>query len=156
MISLVVAYDENRVIGLSGKMPWHFKEDLAYFKKVTEHHGILMGRKTYESILSYQNAPLKNRTHYVASRTLKDERVHVIEDVDAFLSAPREDELFVIGGAEIYALSLPYADRLYITHIEGTYPGDTFFPAWDDNTFSLLTKTTHGPLTFAVYERNAQ
>ena len=154
MISLIVAYDQNRVIGLNGEMPWHFKEDLAYFKKTTEHHTVLMGRKTYESILKYNHAPLKNRVHVVASRTLKDDRVLVIDDIKAYLDTQKDAEIFVIGGAEIYAQTLPLADRLYITHIDESYEGDTYFPDWDVNAFKLISETKHHPLTFAVYERN--
>jgi dihydrofolate reductase len=154
MISLIVAYDQNRVIGLNGKMPWHFKEDLAYFKKTTEHHPVLMGRKTYESILKYNHAPLKNRAHVVASRTLKDDRVLVIDDIKAYLDTQKDAEIFVIGGAEIYAQTLPIADRLYITHIDESYEGDTYFPDWDVNSFKLISETKHHPLRFAVYERN--
>lgn len=156
MISLIVAYDQNRVIGLNGKMPWHFKEDLAYFKKTTEHHTVLMGRKTYESILNYNKGPLKNRPHVVASRTFKDDRVKVIDDIKAFLNAQKDEEIFVIGGAEIYAQTLPYADRLYITHIDASYQGDTFFPEWNQEDFKLISETKRDPLTFSVYERTSQ
>lgn len=156
MISLIVAYDKNRVIGLNGKMPWHFKEDLAYFKQVTEHHTILMGRKTYESILAYNQGPLKNRKHIVASRTLKDDRVEVIADLLAYITQAPAEEIFVIGGAEIYAKTLPYADRLYITHIDQKYHGDTFFPPWDITVFQRISETKNPPLRFAVYERKTQ
>lgn len=156
MISLIVAYDQNQVIGLNGKMPWHFKADLAYFRQITEHHTVFMGRKTYESILSYNQTPLKNRPHVVASSGLKDDRVTVVSNVDAWLKVPRQEEVFVIGGAEIYRQSLPYADRLYITHIEKAYEGDTFFPHWNQEDYSLISSTQEGPLTFAVYERNPQ
>lgn len=156
MISLIVAYDQNQVIGLNGKMPWQFKADLAYFRQITEHHTVFMGRKTYESILSYNQTPLKNRPHVVASSGLKDDRVTVVSDVDAWLKVPRQEEVFVIGGAEIYRQSLPYADRLYITHIEKAYEGDTFFPHWNQEDYSLISSTQEGPLTFAVYERNPQ
>jgi dihydrofolate reductase len=156
MISLIVAYDQNQVIGLNGKMPWHFKADLAYFRKITEHHTVFMGRKTYESILSYNQTPLKNRPHVVASSGLKDDRVTVVSDVDAWLKVPRQEEVFVIGGAEIYRQSLPYADRLYITHIDQAFEGDTFFPHWNKEDYTLISNTQEGPLTFAVYERNPQ
>lgn len=153
MVSLIVAYDANLVIGLNGQMPWHFKEDLAYFKKVTEHHSIVMGRKTYESILKYNQAPLKNRPHYVLSRQLKDDRVTVIDDLETFLNTWTDEEIFVIGGAEIYTLALPFADKLYITHIDDTYQGDTYFPRWNQDDFRLIESHTEGKLTFAVYER---
>lgn len=156
MISLIVAYDQNRVIGLNGKMPWHFKADLAYFRQITEHHTVFMGRKTYDSILSYNQTPLKNRPHVVASRSLEDDRVTVVSDVEAWLKLPREEEVFVIGGAEIYRQSLPFADRLYITHIDQSFEGDTFFPNWNKDDFTLVSSIEQSPLTFAVYERNPQ
>lgn len=152
MIALVVAYDQNQVIGRDGGLPWHYPEDLKYFKSVTSGHTVLMGRKTYTSILESLGKPLPNRHHVVASTTLKDDRVEVIDDLTGFLEHASHD-IYVIGGASVYAQTLPLADRLYITHIDASFAGDTVFPPWDHSAFELVKETHSGPLTFAVYER---
>ena len=156
MISMIVAFDENRLIGAKNKLPWHFKEDLQYFKEVTTHHDILMGRITFESILSYRNQPLPNRHHYVATKTAIYDfsTVTTIADIDAFVKAyPLEKELFIIGGARIYEQLLPMTNRLYITHIKHTYEGDTWFPKLDfDKWVGTKIKETDD-LCFMMYER---
>lgn len=152
MIALVVAYDQNQIIGRNGSLPWHYPEDLKYFKKVTSGHTVLMGRKTYESILQSLGKPLPNRHHVVVSTTLKDDRVEVISDLNAYLKGAQED-LYVIGGASIYTQTLPMADRLYITHIDASFAGDTVFPPWDRSQYKIVEETQSGPLRFAVYER---
>ncbi len=156
MISLIVAFDEHQLIGADNKMPWHYKEDLQYFKRTTLHHDVLMGRKTFESILGYNNQPLKDRQSIVLSRTQTFENydVDVIEDLTGYLTDyPVNQELFVIGGASIYEQALPVADRLYITHIPGIHEGDTYFPTYDKAAFTCIKKTELNGLVFAVYER---
>lgn len=152
MIALVVAVDQDGVIGKDGKLPWYFPEDLKYFKSITQGHSVLMGRKTYESILAQLGRPLPKRHHVVLSTTLVDARVEVISDLTAYLGRVQGD-LYVIGGASVYAQTLPFADRLYITHIDQSFQGDTYFPDWDPQQFELTQKSESGPLTFAVYER---
>lgn len=152
MIALVVAYDQNHVIGANGSLPWHYPEDLKYFKKVTSGHTVLMGRITYESILKSLGKPLPNRHHVVVSKTLKDDRVEVIEDLEHYLENATDD-VYIIGGASIYAQTLPWVDRLYITHIDASFQGDTAFPPWDKSQFKTVEETISGPLRFAVYER---
>ena len=157
MISIIVAMDRNRVIGKDNKLPWHYKDDLKYFREVTTGHDILMGRNTFESILSYRGAPLPKRRHIVAtSRGMSDvwDDVFSISDVDGYVSSyPECDELFVIGGARVYEDVLPVADRLYITHIDGEFDGDAFFPEVDFGEWDELTRDVRGELCFAVYER---
>ena len=156
MISIIVAFDENRLIGADNKLPWHFKEDLQYFKKVTTHHDILMGRRTFESILSYRKQPLPNRHHYVATRTADYdlEAVTTVSDIESFIKGyPTDKELFIIGGAKIYEQLLPLADRLYITHVKHTYEGDTWFPNVEFDKWEVLKKRETDQLCFAVYER---
>ncbi len=156
MISLIVAYDENHMIGSKGKLPWHFKEDLAYFKRMTEHHTCVMGRITYESILSTLKKPLPNRKNIVVTRqNLTDKGIELVHDFEAFLETHKEteEEIFVIGGRLIYAMALPYAKRLYITHIEGSYEGDTYFPDVDFSDYERIYYDEHDQLSFAIYER---
>lgn len=156
MISIIVALDESRLIGANNQLPWHFKEDLQYFKKVTTGHDLLMGRLTFESILSYANKPLPNRHHYVATRsqTYDFESVTTVQDIALFIKEyPLEKELFVIGGANIYEQVLPVADRLYVTHVKHTFTGDAWFPAIDDHLWVKTKINETDDLCFMTYER---
>ena len=154
MISLIVAFDPNQTIGKDNQMPWHYPEDLKYFKQMTMNKPLIMGRKTFESLLSY-GGPLKGRDHFVLTHQPDYQYAHpqvfICSDIQPFLS--EEKDWFVIGGANIYQQFLPYADRLYITHIEKTYEGDTFFPPipWED--FECLSEKEQSPLRFCVYQR---
>jgi len=156
MISMIVAFDENRLIGADNKLPWHFKEDLQYFKKVTTGHDIFMGRLTFESILSYRGQPLPNRHHYVATRTADYDldAVTNVSDIKSFINGyPKDKELFIIGGAKIYEQLLPVVDRLYITHVKHTYEGDTWFPEVDFDSWVATKKDETNDLCFMMYER---
>jgi len=156
MISIIVAFDENRLIGANNKLPWHFREDLQYFKKVTTGHDIFMGRVTFESILSYRNHPLPNRHHYVATQTRRYDfdAVTTVSDIKAFIKEyPEEKELFIIGGAHIYTEVLPFADRLYITHVKHAYEGDTWFPNIDLAGWTGIKIDETDDLCFMLYER---
>lgn len=156
MISLVVAVAKNNVIGKEGNLPWYYPEDLKYFRNLTYGHKILMGRKTFDSILSKNKKLLPGRTHLVATRDphFSYPEVDVITDLESFFQQNHEEEIFVIGGAEIFKVALPYADRLYITHIDKEYYGDVYFPSVDYNQFRLISKQQSNELTFCVYERN--
>ncbi|CAH0274705.1 Dihydrofolate reductase [Peribacillus sp. Bi96] len=128
MISLIVAMDQNRVIGKNNQLPWHLPADLQYFKKVTMGHPIVMGRKTFESI----GRVLPGRENVIVTRNqdFKAEGCVVLHDILQIKTyADNSDqEVFVIGGAEIFKEILPVTDRLYITEIHETFEGDTFFP----------------------------
>lgn len=156
MISLMVAIAKNNVIGKDNKLPWHYKKDLQYFKEVTMNHTIVMGRKTFDSILSTNFSPLPNRKHVVVTRNndFKYEGVEVVHDFNKYLNKKYEEEIFIIGGSQIFAESLPYADRLYITWIDKEYAGDTFFPKVDLDEYKLIDEKKDGVLTFSVYERS--
>lgn len=126
-ISIIVAYAANRVIGKDGNIPWHLSEDLKRFRKITTGHHIVMGRKTWESI----GRLLPGREHIIISREPGYEvpGAKVVDSVNAAIAAARGDsEIFVIGGGEIYALVLPFADRILATEIDRKYEGDTYFP----------------------------
>ncbi|MEW5552371.1 dihydrofolate reductase [Peribacillus frigoritolerans] len=133
MISLIVAMDQNRVIGKNNKLPWHLPADLQYFKKVTMGHPIVMGRKTFESI----GRVLPGRENVIVTRNqeFKAEGCVVLHDIAQIkmFADNHEEEVFVIGGAEIFKEILPFTDRLYITEIHETFEGDTFFPEIDEN-----------------------
>jgi dihydrofolate reductase len=131
MISFLVAMDNNQVIGKDNELPWHLPADLAYFKRVTMGHAIIMGRKTHDSI----GRALPGRQNIILTRNLKYHApgcdvLHNLDDVKQ-LNAETDQELFIIGGAELFKGLLPIADRLYITHIHADFEGDTFFPALD-------------------------
>lgn len=132
-VSIVVAMGSNGVIGVNGGMPWHLPADLAHFKRVTLGHPMIMGRTTFESI----GRPLPGRTTIVVTRQpdWHADGVEVASSVDDALALARglDDEVFVIGGAQIYAeaLRLGAVDRLIVTHIDAAPEGDTYFPAVD-------------------------
>lgn len=130
-ISLIVAMASNRVIGLNNQMPWHLSADLKKFKKITMGSPILMGRKTYESI----GRPLPGRTNIILSRNLKYQQdgCLVFNDLKTALkkSCERAEEVFVIGGSDLYEAMLPVADAIYLTVIHKEFPGDAFFPDID-------------------------
>lgn len=156
MISLIVAFDQNQLIGVNNQLPWHYKEDLKYFKETTTGHDILMGRHTFESILSYQNKPLPNRHHIVLTKQMSynHEQVTITDDLNKILANYQNSkELFVIGGRSIYEQTLPMADRLYITHIDATYEGDTYFPVINWNEWRCIKEEKVQELRFNVYER---
>ena len=138
MISIIVAVAENGVIGDKNSLLWHIKEDMRFFRQKTTSHPVIMGRKTYDSL----GKPLPNRTNVVISRTLNHIEgctvVHSLEEAVALF--PAEEELFIIGGAQIYAQALAIADRMYITHIEHSYEGDTSFPEWNRAEWRLIEK----------------
>jgi dihydrofolate reductase len=137
-VSFVVAMDRNRAIGLHNQLPWRLPADLAFFKKLTMGHPILMGRKTHESI----GRPLPGRTNVILTQQQGYEAsgCEVFHSVEAAIAAFAEAELFVIGGAEIFRLFLPYADKLYITQIEHEFTADTYLPAIDETKWSLTSK----------------
>jgi dihydrofolate reductase len=129
MLSLIVAIAKNRVIGFENKMPWHLPAELAYFKRVTMGHPIIMGRKTFESI----GRPLPGRRNIVVSRdrAYAAAEVEIVHSLAAATAACKNENAFIIGGATLYAEALPKVDRLYITEIDASPEGDTFFPALD-------------------------
>jgi dihydrofolate reductase len=157
-ISLIVAATKNHVIGKDGAMPWHLPADLQYFKKITMGKPIIMGRKTFDSI----GRPLPGRRNIVVTqnRAWSHQGVEVVHDIADALTLVQKDEAFVIGGATLYAAALPVASRVYLTAIDATIDGDTFFPALDQQTWREIAhehrakdeKNAHD-LDFIVYAR---
>ena len=131
-LSLIVAVAENGVIGHNNQLIWHLPNDLKQFKRLTTGHSIIMGRKTFESI----GKPLPNRTSIIISRNTDfqiEGCITVSSLENAILEAKKieTEEVFVIGGAEIYRLALPIVDKIYLTEVHHAYEGDTFFPTID-------------------------
>lgn len=163
MISLVVAMDKDHLIGNQNQLPWYLPSDLKYFKEVTMNKIVIMGRKTFESI----GKPLPNRINIVISRTANynQNNVFVYQSVDDVINeynlySDSEQEVFVIGGSEIFKQFLPIADRLYITEIDNEFKGDTYFPEVSQSEW-YLNKSIDGIVdeknpykhTFKIYEK---
>jgi dihydrofolate reductase len=143
-LTLIVARARNGVIGKDNAMPWKIPGEQAYFKRVTMGHPIIMGRKTWESI----GRPLPGRRSIVVSRNaaFSAPGAEVVHDLQAAMAlCAGAAETFVIGGAELYRLALPLADRLLITEIDRDFDGDTFFPAPDPAQWQESARDHHAP-----------
>ncbi len=127
MISIIVAKAQDNVIGSKNDLPWYLPADLKHFKEITTGHTVLMGRKTLQSILDRIHKPLPDRTNIVVTRdtTFSYSGVDVIHTLDDIKTL---GDVFVIGGAEIYKQTIDMADRLYVTEVQATIDGDTYFP----------------------------
>ncbi|MCB0396037.1 MAG: dihydrofolate reductase [Flavobacteriales bacterium] len=138
-LSFIVAVAENNVIGQDNQLPWHLPADLKYFKKITTGHTIIMGRKTYESI----GKPLPNRRSVIVTRQTGYEAsgcTVVASIAEALDLCSDEQEVFLIGGAELYSHAMDRADKLYITHIHHTIQGDRYFPEITKNTWKEIER----------------
>ena len=167
-ISLIVAMSENRVIGLDGEMPWHLSEDLKYFKRATMGAPIIMGRKTFDSI----GRVLPGRANIIITHNINytADGVDIAHDLESAIKKASyeaanqgKDEIFVIGGAQIYALALAQADRLYLTEVHQTFAGDAYFPEIKMGDWSEIERNARGPETlggpaysFVILERVAE
>lgn len=138
-ISLIVAMAQNRVIGRDNKMPWHLPADLKRFRAITMNCPILMGRKTFESI----GRPLDGRANLILSKqeNYQPQGCHVFQSLENALEAAKMlgDELFIIGGATLYEMTLPLAQKLYLTQIQTEFDGDTFFPQFNLNDWNEIS-----------------
>jgi dihydrofolate reductase len=152
---IIAALADNGVIGKGGALPWRLPEDLARFKALTLGHTLIMGRKTFESI----GKPLPGRTTVVITRRrdFAAAGVTVAHDPEEAVSLAAGPDAFVAGGADVYALFLPLAERLYLTRVHGDYDGDTYFPPYDERAWKLVSaapgSSTTPACTFEVYER---
>lgn len=161
VISFIVAMDKNRIIGKNNQLPWHLPADLKFFKKVTMGHPIVMGRKTFESI----GKPLPGRENIIVTRNSSYlahgcSVFHSLEELIKW-SKEKEEEVFFIGGAELFKETFPYADRLYITMIDHEFDGDTYFPEFEESMWKRTStevgeKDEKNPYhySFNIYERN--
>jgi dihydrofolate reductase len=158
MISLIVAHDLNRVIGLDNKMPWHIPKELAYFKEKTMGKAIVMGRNTFESI----GRPLPGRLNIVITRntSYEFEGVKVVHSIEEAIETANKhhEEVMIIGGEQIFKEVLPYADLMYVTLIQHEYEGDTYFPFYDQDweiisTSDTITTDNGIQYTYMVYKR---
>jgi dihydrofolate reductase len=153
-LTAIVAMTPERVIGRAGTLPWHLPEDLAYFKRVTSGHPIVMGRKTYESI----GRPLPKRRNIVLTRdmTWSEPGVEVIHAPEQLRTMPGLTErVFIIGGAEIYAVFLPLLDDLLVSHVTAEYEGDTRFPEFRSEFPESELLETHAGFEVRRWFRNS-
>jgi dihydrofolate reductase len=141
-VSLIAAMANNRAIGLGNALPWRLPADQRYFKAKTMGHTLIMGRRTFESI---GERALPGRKTIVVSGRPDYSRpgVEVAKSLDEALALAEGDEVFVAGGEGIFREALPRADRLYLTHIERDFPGDTFFPELDESAWRLVERERH-------------
>jgi dihydrofolate reductase len=155
IVSLIAARSRNGVIGKNNGLPWHLPDDMKYFMQTTKEHYVIMGRKNYESIPE-KFRPLPNRTNVVVSRQ-KDFSaphcilVHSIEQGIDLARKAGEEEVFIIGGAEIYKMGMPLTQRAYLTEILADINGDTFFPEFNIAEWKEVSRRHH-----SVDERHAQ
>ena len=141
-ISLVAALSENRVIGRDNHVPWHLPEDLRRFKALTLGHWVIMGRRTFESL----GRPLRQRTTIVLTKRddFHPEGVLVARSLDeAIALAGEQEEVFILGGEAVYRKAMPRADRMYLTIVHADVEGDTHFPEFEADQWTVLEKERH-------------
>lgn len=161
MLSIIVAKAKNNTIGKDNKLLWHISDDLKRFKEITTDHNIIMGRKTFESL----GGVLPNRKHIIFSQNpdfkVNNENVEIVHSmlqIQQYIED--ENENFVIGGAMIYNLLMPYVTKMYVTEIEKDFEGDTFFPRINDEIWEEISRE-EGPedsennfkYEYAIYKR---
>ena len=142
MLSIIVAVAENNVIGKDNKLIWHLPEDLKRFKILTTGHTIIMGRKTFESL----GRILPNRKHVILCNdmqiNIENDNIEILKDISMLNKyIESEEENFIIGGATIYKLLMPYAKKLYLTKIHEEFEGDVYFPEINENEWKIIEKS---------------
>lgn len=170
MLSIIIAFAQNRVMGKDNQMPWHLPNDLQYFKRTTMGKPMIMGRKTYESI----GRPLPGRPHIIITRQADyqapnaNDSVQIVSSLAAAISAARaltaasdEKEIMIIGGAEICQQALPQAERFYLTEVHAEVAGDVYFPEFDRTQWQEVSRESYPAsadnpyaYSFVVLERN--
>lgn len=165
IISMIAALSKNHVIGKNNDLPWKLPDDMKFFMEKTKGHHAIMGRKNYDSI-PQKFKPLPHRTNIVVTRqkNFKAPGCIIVDSLEKGLSIARENhehETFIIGGAEIYKLGLPHANRLYLTEIDAEIQGDTFFPDFERDQWMETSRQHHDKderhaysFDFVIYEKN--
>ena len=164
-ISLIVAVTENMVIGKDNKLAWHLPDDMNYFSNMTKGHSIIMGRKNWESIPE-KYRPLPDRKNIIVTRNnnFKYKGATIVCSIEKAIEEARsseDEEIFIIGGGEIYKLGFKYVDKLYITEINAEVKGNTYFPEWDKKYWNEISRISHPsdkkhPYSFdyVIYKKN--
>ncbi len=159
IIILAAIAEKNRVIGKDGKLPWYISEDLKRFKRLTTGHAVLMGRKTFESIVERLGKPLPERRNIVlTSKSFAHyPEVETYPSIESALEAiSSEKKIFVIGGERVFKETLQMADGLELTIVEGDYEGDAFFPEYEEiitKQFQIFYKEKKEGYRFESYKR---
>lgn len=159
MLTIIAAAGENNALGKDNDLVWHLPHDFKRFKKLTSGHHIIMGRKTFDSFPQ----TLPNRTHVVITRreNYKKEGVIVVHSLERAIELTKEDpQPFVIGGGEIYKMSMDLVDRIELTRVHGSFEADTYFPEIDESKWKLVAEEFHKKdekhkyaFTYLTYER---
>lgn len=153
-IHLIAAVAQNNVIGKDGQIPWNIPADLQHFKELTMGHTVIMGRHTYESI----GRPLPGRQNIVVTSTIDDiAGCRIARSLPEALTMAESEEIFIIGGARLYAEALPLADRLDLTLVDAAPEGDTFFPAVDWSRYDEIEREPHDgapAYTYVTYQKD--
>ncbi len=155
MINMIWAMDENNLVGKNNKIPWHIKEDLLYYKEKTNGQTVIMGDATYYSLKGYyKTRPLPYGKIYVASLdpNFKADDAILVPNLKEFIENVKED-IWVCGGATIYKICLPYANRLYISFVKGKYEGDAYFPQIDYSKYNLIFERDSEQVRYTIFER---
>ena len=161
-IALIAAVADNGVIGRDKEMPWHFGEDLEYFKRTTTGHPVIVGRRTYETVVEALGEPFPGRTSVVLTTQSLDlpENAVVANSIEEAIDLAEADAAdrgvdvaYVAGGGRVYEQFLPYATRLVLTEIHDAYEGDTRFPAFEDDEWVEVERDQREALDFVTYER---
>jgi len=142
MIVLIAAASENNALGKNNELVWHLPDDFKRFKHLTSGHYIIMGRKTFESFPK----PLPDRTHIIIThqKDYEQENCIVVHSLrEALASAPKNDDVFVIGGGQIYALAMSFADKIELTKVHHSFDADAFFPQIDTAQWKLVNEEYH-------------
>lgn len=167
ILTHIAACSKNRVIGSQGGLPWDLPEDMKFFRDTTKGHIMIMGRKTFDS---FNGKALPNRVHIVVTRNpaahsfpqSEKNPVHFVSSLEEAielakpLTATWGDEVFIIGGGEIYTQSMPFTDKIFLTLIDRQFSGDTLYPSIDDKEFELTARRDVSgeiPFSFLTYQR---
>ena len=165
VVSAIAAMTSNRVIGRDGDLPWNLPRDMKYFMQTTKGHHVIMGRNNFAS-MNYM--PLKRRTNIVLTRdpffiTSSAVVLHSIEEALSYAYEAGEEEAFIIGGGQIYAQSMPFLEKIYLTEVITELAGDTYFPEMDMNEWALASSEyfdadakNEFPMRFDVFLRKGQ
>jgi len=152
---IITAIDKERGIGKDGDIPWHYSEDMKFFKEKTMGNPVLMGRKTYES-LPEDYRPLPGRKNIVLTRSDKTfhESVSKANSLEEAWKKSSNEKIFIIGGAGVYIQTLEKADKMILTKIKENYEGDTYFPEYSENKWKEVKREKHEEFDFIEYKRN--
>ncbi len=160
MIYAILAMSKNGVIGDSNDLPWYLSADLVRFRQITTGHTVVMGRKTWDAVYDRIGKPLPNRTNVVVSRDtdLTLEGAVVVSNIQEALK--KDEDIYIIGGAQIFQQALPYIQKLYLTEVDAEIRGDTYLPEFDRSYWQEISRESHPadekndyPYTFLVFER---